>query len=63
MSEENVIDAETIQNPPYPSSIEAGIAIAIHNMSRCRDGTKELAYWTGMFDGLQTAFEIMKPKE
>jgi hypothetical protein len=59
---DEVIEAKVVEDPPYASAIEAATAIARHNMSRCREGSKEFAYWTGMFDGLETAFKLMKEK-
>lgn len=67
MSEELAnVDAMAIKmdrDPLASYTIEQEIAFAHSRMKRMHNDTRSLAYWTGMFDGLHTAFEIMKPKD
>lgn len=61
MSDE-VIEAEVIDEE-FPPEIKKELREAYKNIARCDEGTTELAYWSGMFDGLTTAFSLMMARQ
>jgi hypothetical protein len=57
MSEEEMVPSDS------PATIGEQIVYARDRMERMRYDPLALSYWTGMLDGLQTAFEMMRPKD
>jgi hypothetical protein len=58
-----VSDEESMVPSDTPATAGEQIVYARDRMDRMRNDPMALSYWTGYLDGVQTMFELMRPKD